>query len=254
MQQREKRIDNTKQRIEAEEKIKIVKKKTPQRITRTKKPKPQQTQTVKEYKKQRNRIKNFIKRAERRGFMFDDFDLPKQPLIIATKSVDRLSKINTKDLYKKARFVDMTTGEILTGQEGRALEILARTEKARQTRQAKRNQSQQTTQEYPNFSDIIIANFLADLQHFPKVGAPILTSWLNTLLSRYGKDDVAEMLQTGAENNVIVTWEVAYMDIPRMDYMMDMLNYLPDVGQFTRDELQDIFDELEIDESHEPPE
>lgn len=90
---------------------------------------------VQEYNRQRQRIQKQIRRMNQRGYFGMEDVLPPRPKKITQASVRRLKKIKPKDLYDKADFVDLTSGEILgTGAEGRKIERRRAVEKAKQTR------------------------------------------------------------------------------------------------------------------------
>ena len=88
-----------------------------------KSPKPRKKQTAlqKEYAKERRRILRFMREAEKRGFMFDKSDY-QQPKRVTKKAVAKLKATRPADLYKKAMYVDPTTGEFTKAEVGRKLE------------------------------------------------------------------------------------------------------------------------------------
>ena len=91
------------------------------------------------YKKELKRIKQFMRRAEKRGYLWDDYELPKKPKKITEKSVSRLKKITPDLLYKKGEYIDQDTGEILEGVKGRTIERKTAAQKAAETRKQKKN-------------------------------------------------------------------------------------------------------------------
>lgn len=94
--------------------------------------------TQREYYRQRRRIQNFLNRASKRGYFFDEI-LPPIPKTITAASVRRLQKLDAKALYNKAKyFVDVDTGEITTGARGRGLERARASRKAAETRRIRR--------------------------------------------------------------------------------------------------------------------
>lgn len=104
--------------------------------------------TVQEYNRERGRIQRQINRMRRRGYMGMEDMLPPKPKKITKASVRRLKKITTKDLYDKADFVDLTTGEVIaTGQQGRAIERRQSAQRAAQTRARKRRTQYNPQQE-----------------------------------------------------------------------------------------------------------
>ena len=98
-----------------------------------------------EYKKELRRIKQFMARASKRGFIWLNDPIPKQPKKITTKSVERLKRITPDTLYKKGNFIDEETGEILSGTKGRNIEKKRAAEKAKETRKAKQTNSKKKT-------------------------------------------------------------------------------------------------------------
>lgn len=98
-----------------------------------------QTQVQKEYRKERNRIQRQINRMHRRGYYGMEDMLPAKPKKVTKASVRRLKRITTKDLYDKADFIDLTTGEVLgNGEQGRVIERKRATAKAQETRRKRR--------------------------------------------------------------------------------------------------------------------
>lgn len=106
-----------------------------------------QTPVEKAYNRERNRIKRFIRDAEKRGYRFSDFSIPDKPKKITEASVRRLQKYNPKYLYEKATFLDPDTGEIVSGQRGRQIERKESARKAKETRRIKRIYGKLTPEE-----------------------------------------------------------------------------------------------------------
>lgn len=65
-----------------------------------------QKELEKQYNKERRRIKQFIKRAENRGYSFEKEMIPQKPKRITKASVNRLHKITPDKLYLGASYVD----------------------------------------------------------------------------------------------------------------------------------------------------
>lgn len=205
-----------------------------------------------EYKKELRRIKQFLRSASKRGFIWFDNPIPKQPKKITTKSVSRLKNITPKTLYKKANFVDEETGEIFSGTKGRSIEKKRATEKAKETIKAKQVKSKDDEAEhendayYPNFIDIVLSNFKSQLAQFPNAeGTPLLLSWFDKLLADNGREAVAQMLQDGAEQGLLITWETVYKSVNTKTYMTEMMNYLPDQGNIYKDQIMDMMEQFE---------
>ena len=75
--------------------------------------------TVQAYRKERKRIQAFIRRAEKRGYIFEQNVLPATPKKITQASVRRLQKLTAKALYEKALWADPETGEALPSRFGK---------------------------------------------------------------------------------------------------------------------------------------
>lgn len=71
-----------------------------------------------EYKQKRRQLLKKIEGMESRGFFFDQQVVPKEPKKPSKASIRALERAN-KQLYKKASYVDVQTGEIMTGEQGR---------------------------------------------------------------------------------------------------------------------------------------
>lgn len=101
-----------------------------------------------------------------------------------------------------------------------------------------------TVNEQPNFySDVIINSWRGALGQFSNGDAyNFLNNWLNDMIAQNGKDNVAEMLQRGAADGNILTWEVVYKTGEAERYISTMLNYLPDQGELYKEEVQDKFE------------
>ena len=91
------------------------------------------------YKKELKRIKQFMRRAEKRGYRWYYYELPKKPKRITEKSVSRLKKITPDLLYKKGEYIDQETGEIIEGVKGRVTERKTAAQKAAKTLKQKKN-------------------------------------------------------------------------------------------------------------------
>ena len=202
------------------------------------------TQTQKEYRKERRRIQRQINRMINRGYIVPENLLPPTPKTVTKASVRRLKKIDTKSIYRKSLYIDIETGEQLTGEQGRKLERSISARKASQTRRERKPHTPPTP--LPSITDVVIGNYLAQLNAF--ANAPLaqnLATWFNKILSEYGREETAKMLSDGTESGYIINWEVLYNSESFNTYITGMLEYLPSMGVFGTDKF---FDELEQSE------
>lgn len=94
-----------------------------------------QTPTERAYSKQVKRIKQFIRRAEKRGYQFSSDVIPKKPNRITQASVRKLAKLTPEKMYKKAVYGGLASeGEIVPATVGVKLERSLRAKKATETR------------------------------------------------------------------------------------------------------------------------
>lgn len=220
--------------------------------------KKKQTPLQLDYKKQVKRIKQAIRRAEKRGYIVPDNIIPKQPKQITRKSVERLKKITAKDIYAKSEKLDLETGELIPGEVARKDERSKASKKAAQTRKEKRYNAQQGESEYyepqyetfPSAADIIIGNFRANLTRFPEVAQPLVNQWLDRLLKDYSKEDVAEMLENSAAQGLGIDYSIAYREDLLLDRLSEMLDLLPEASTGNK---MDIMEALEYEEDWELP-
>ena len=118
-----------------------------------------------EYKRNVKRIKQFIYRAEKRGYKFPEIKLPKGAAI---------RNLTPEKLYKKAVYGGAATfGDVVSAEEGLKAERSARSKKSAQTRAEKKEaerrffsgeQTGKSSAEYlPIKENIIISNFIDGL-------------------------------------------------------------------------------------------
>lgn len=216
------------------------------------------TQLQLDYKKQVKRLKQAVRRAEKRGYIVPENVIPKQPKRITKKSVERLKKITPKEIYSKSEKLDFETGELIPGEVARKQERSEAAKKAAKTRKEKRYNAEKGESEYyeaqyetfPSGADIIIGNFRAEMSRFPEVAYPIVTQWLDRLLRDYSKEDVAEMLENAAAQGLGVDYSIAYREDLLLDRLSEMLDLLP--GASTGNKM-DIMEAMEYEEDWEMP-
>ena len=211
-----------------------------------------------DYRKQVKRLKQAVRRAEKRGYIIPDDIIPEQPKRVTRKSVERLKKITTKDIYAKSEKLDFETGELIPGEVARKDERSKTSKKAAQTRKEKRYNAQQGESEYyepqyetfPSAADIVIGNFRAELTRFSEVAQPLVNQWLDRLLNDYSKEDVAEMLENAAAQGLGIDYSIAYREDLLLDRLSEMLELLPDASTGNK---MDIMEALEYEEDWELP-
>lgn len=225
--------------------------------------KKRQSKVVKEYNKELKRIKQFIRRAEKRGYQFKDNVIPERPNRITKASVRKLKKITPETLYKKSVYGgEATFGEIVKGTEGRKAERKLAAQRASETRKL-RKQVKTATVPDPRFTPptnisddtsfydrVTISGFKQHVSVFNERASTMLKTWLDKLLQNHSEHDVATMLNDGAENGNIVTYQIVYSRDKLVEYMSNMLDYLPDEGELFKEQFMEA---MEYEEDYSDP-
>ena len=211
------------------------------------------------YKKELTRIKRFIRRAEKRGYKFEENVIPKTPKKITQGSVNTLKKLTPEKLYKKSVYGgEQSGGEIVSGVLGRKLERKISAEKAKETRKYKLKHPIQEASNTPTFEVpenisedesffdlVVITGFKSHVRQFNEKASNILLSWLDRILQTNDIHDVAKMLNDGAEAGNIVTYQIVYSNEMIYQYMSNMLDYLPEAGTLFKEEIMEAMEEQE---------
>lgn len=168
------------------------------------------SQLLKEYNKERNRIKRFIRNAEKRGYVFEPNLLPPKPKTITSGSVRRLSKIRPAQLYKKAYAISAVTGQPITVEQ-RKKEI--RKEAARKAWEARRRKkdeeeynrikSDKEWQQSFNASKLVwdkVQSMIANVGVQQSQSADLLNNLLNSEIEKYGADSVMYSIAQASED------------------------------------------------------
>ena len=104
-----------------------------------------------QYKKEIQRIKRQMKSLEKRGYVFD-IDLP--------KSLRSARNLDLENLYKKAKYIDTETGELISGKRWREMERSKRGRKAAETRRKNQyRKGSQYSNEPTSLGRVVIDNF-----------------------------------------------------------------------------------------------
>lgn len=175
------------------------------------------SQLLKEYNKERNRIKRFIRNAEKRGYVFEPNLIPPKPKTITSGSVRRLSKIRPSQLYKKAYAISAVTGQPITVEQ-RKREIRSEaSRKAWETRRRKKDQedynrikSNREWQQMFHASSLVwdkIQSLIANVGVQQSESADLLNNLLNSEIKKYGADTVLYSIAQASED-FLATCEV----------------------------------------------
>lgn len=93
------------------------------------------------------------------------------------------------------------------------------------------------------YSETIIRMYKQELKNYPQHAEPLINAWLDSLIGKYGMDDVAQMIQEASASGIILTYEIAYDTYKMHAYIAEMLNYLPEMTPEWASDVLDAFDE-----------
>lgn len=102
------------------------------------KTKPKLSANQAAWKKEAERIKRFIKRAEKRGYKFEENIVPAMPKRVTQAQLTKIKKLTPEMLYRKATYTISGTQMQVSGEEGRKRERQQAYIKAQATREAER--------------------------------------------------------------------------------------------------------------------
>lgn len=168
------------------------------------------SQLLKEYNKERNRIKKFIRNAEKRGYVFEPGLLPPKPKTITSGSIRRLSKIRPAQLYNKAYAISAVTGQPITVEQRKREIRQEASRKAWETRRRKKDQEDynriKTDREWQqtfHASKLVwdkVQDMIANVGVQQSTSADLLNNLLNSEIAKYGVDSVMYSIAQASED------------------------------------------------------
>ena len=200
------------------------------------------------FKKQVTRIKNFIRRATKRGYEFSDNVIPNMPKRVTKKSIEKIKNIKPKDLYSKASYLDKSTGEIVSGSIGRKIERNLSTQKAKETRKNNNNKRHSNNNKnYITYETVIMKNFYEYIKSFTSNKIrDSLYGMIKTLEYEQGRTEVAKALQNMPLQFHEILARCGYdSDKALMEFETSFLEYFPNVSEQYK---KDLMEKLEYNE------
>ena len=245
--------------------------------------KRKQTEAEKLYAKQLKRIKQFIRRAEKRGFVFKEDIISQKPKKVTKASVRKLEKLTPEKLYKKSLYVEESTGEIKEAQKRLKEERKQRARKAAKTRKQRQKDRRNWTKEdadkhreqlpsegkevFRNIIDDFVSRLQIDtswvgrkrrrpvaLQETIRSQSLLLTL-INQQIALFGEEEIGNRLQANSDKLseliTIVLWDSKSEAIQSATRLfMEILTG----NTLTPSQLQDLDLESEYNEDFEQPE
>lgn len=193
------------------------------------------SQLIKEYNKERNRIKRFIRNAEKRGYVFEPNLIPPKPKTITSGSIRRLSKIRPAQLYNKAYAISAVTGQPITVEQRKKEIREEATRKAWETRRRKKDQgdydkikSNREWQQMFHTSKLVwdkVQAMIANVGIQQSESADLLNNLLNSQIEKYGADIVLYSIAQASED-FLSTCEVIIKYHPNSDVSRTAVQHL----------------------------
>lgn len=175
------------------------------------------SQLLKEYNKERNRIKRFIRNAEKRGYVFEPDLIPPKPKTITSGSIRRLSKIRPAKLYNKAYAISAVTGQPITVEQRKREIRQEAVRKSWETRRRKKDQadynlikSNKEWEQMFHASKLVwnkVQSMIANVGVQQSQSADLLNNLLNSQIEEYGADIVLYSIAQASED-FLATCEV----------------------------------------------
>lgn len=168
------------------------------------------SELLKEYNKERNRIKRFIRNAEKRGYVFEPNLIPPKPKTITSGSIRKLSKIRPAQLYKKAYAISAVTGQPITVEQKKREIRTEASRKAWETRRRKKDEadynrikSNREWQQMFHGSKLVwdkVQSMIANVGVQQSQSADLLSNLLNSQIEKYGADIVLYSIAQASED------------------------------------------------------
>ena len=134
-----------------------------------------QTENQKAYQKERRRLLQAVRRAEKQGYIFPEDIVPELPKRVTKKQLEKIQKTKPKQLYKKAEFVYQETGEVVPAEQRKQEVKQEAIRKAKETRiRNKKISTPSVPTYYPTISIIdTIRDRISELTREAKPPIPI---------------------------------------------------------------------------------
>lgn len=176
------------------------------------------------YNKEIKRLKNFIRRAQKRGYSFSNYSIPEKPKRITKKSIEKLKLITPKQLYEKSTYYDIITDTRISGTEAQRLIRSRAAKKAAQTRFAKHTKSARTEAGKPPVESDDVLQYIFELiaQWSPDIrwsdgftrlkehDKNVMANEIRGAINELGEQQVARNAQINAAEVKTLAWHICY--------------------------------------------
>ena len=213
--------------------------------------------------------RRLMKRAEKRGFIFDDLKIPDRPKRVTQKALRDLKRItNPEYLYRHSMFIDHETGEVMTGEAGRKYERSQAGKRGYRKRKgipdptapppdptappSGPNYPGGVSDEPYDVTAEILERMVNFLSEYGKEGyGPWLLAWWDDLIKKFGEKVVGQMLiDVGwIFDDTFLQAVVRYKDV-LYSFQRKHLEYLRERDIITEEEMNEWLDERISEEDY----
>ena len=223
---------------------------------------------TKKKRQQLKRIRQFISRAEKRGYSFDS-EFKNQ---LTGFSTQKLKNLTPKKLYEKSQAISEETGKVITGTERRKEERKEVARKAQETR--RRHKAEREQREYydyaerdyseyeTSYEDTILKNIESLIRQYEdsdisvrRYGSSLLQQLLDEEISNYGRKAVALACENAPAQAISASQIVIFAsDQERKDMGIQELRNIITSGVIpTIEQSKQMGETMEAQESFEEP-
>lgn len=179
------------------------------------------------FKAEQQRLKRAISREYKQtGMKLDPTLIPAMPKVVTKKSLEDIKRITPQKLRKRTVYLNPETGE-------------EKTYKEIHDKSFGMNPPEYVLLSSIDYSAIIINNFYSSIEHYNAKFVARLTHIIEGLRKKYNDRAVSEMLENAASNGTVVTPRVAYSEEDFINYVNELLNYLPDIGPLEKESIME---------------
>lgn len=193
------------------------------------------TKVEQDYNRNRRRIKDFIRRAEKRGFVFPKFTMPDRPYKITQKAVKELERWTPQKFYETGYYKTSWTGEVVPATKGRKMERQAAYRRGVEHRESP---DYTATAGPPRIEDKILKAVEELIDRFPyPEQTGYMTSWQLEIAERHysqlknlfetqialnGRAVTAMRLNAAGQEIVELAEKIMYGDSKDAEFQMDL--------------------------------
>lgn len=184
------------------------------------------TKNQREYRKQISRLKQRIRYYENKGFISNvDIRALTSKKRITKKDIEKVSSLRGNKLYE--HIFDVGEYGDLTPYKRR------------------RSNKKESSNDVVYIADVYLQNFKISMQQFNYRAQEVIFDWLDNLLSKYGKEAVASMLQKATEADKLPGYKAMYSAKEMAVALSTMLSFMENSGPVDSEVLIEQFESME---------